>query len=115
MTTRQRIALLIAVIVVGSSGLLAAAGLAAGGPVRTPAPVDRVQRFYAVGPSAEYESDFGSIGVVDPLHWTVPDDMARTAVVEVSVQYSTKGHGPFVMTMDVRDAHRHRLTLRPNQ
>ena len=115
MITRLRLAALAAVILVGSSGLVAAAVIAPGDHVQAPAPVERVHRFYAAGPSALYGSDFGSIGVVRPLVWQVPGTDPRTGVAEVSFQYRTRGPGPFVITLGVREAGGARSTVRPDQ
>jgi hypothetical protein len=59
MISRLRLASVVAFIVVGSSGLVAAVVIA-GSHVRTPAPTDRVHRFYTHGPTPEYQSDLAA-------------------------------------------------------
>ena len=74
--------------------------------------VDRVQRFYTVGPWAEY-TDFGQIGAVTPLRWETSGLATQTGVVEVSFQYRTRGRGPFVVTFTVREVGGPGTTIRP--
>lgn len=92
---------LVALTLVGLGGFVASAAVAPGD--RVPAPVERVHRYYVVGPSAEYEGDSGGIGSVGPVTLRVPEDGERAAVVQVSFEYRTKGRGPFEISVGVGD------------
>jgi len=77
--------------------------------------VERVQRFYLAGPTADYSGDSGGIGTVAPLVWTQSSDEPATAVVELSFQYRTRGQGPFVVDLGVREVDGKRTVVRPEE
>ena len=114
MSTRRRVASVLAFVLVGSGGVVAAQALAPDG-VKQPSPVERVQRYYPSGPSAVYGSDFGGIGGIDPLRFGLPGGGRQAGVVEASFGYRTHGQGPFYATLDVRDAADHRVGVRPGR
>lgn len=117
---RHRLAVLSALALAVLAGFTASQAFAGDPTPTVPAPVERVEQFYAAGPSAEYGGDSGSIGSVDPLVWQIEGAVAQTAVIEASFQYKTVGTGPFVVTLGVREVggtsvagHPERLTLAP--
>ena len=115
MTTRRRLATLIAVTLAGSGGFAASAATAADDdPPQVPAAVERVHHFYKAGPSAEYGSDWGGIGVVRPLAWRSPDAATGSAIIEASFQYRTHGPGPFQVSVGVKQVGGPRVTVRPD-
>lgn len=114
MTTRRRLATLVALTLAGSGGFAAAAATAADDPPQVPAAVERVHRFYKAGPSAEYGSDWGGIGVVHPLAWRSPEGAAGSAIIEASFQYRTHGAGPFQLSVGVKQVGGPRVTVRPD-
>jgi hypothetical protein len=62
----------------------------------------RATRYYGVGPSAEYDFDSGSIGVVRPLRMTFASGSTHDLVVLISMDYRTSGDDPFVVAPLVR-------------
>jgi hypothetical protein len=86
--------------------------------VRTPSLVRsaHVVRGYAVGPSASYSGDTGSIGVVDPIAFRLPGSAAGyTATVTVSFHYRTSGQGRFYVDASVRSGGRTIDVVSPNR
>lgn len=102
MITRSRSTALLTVGLLGLGGFVASNAIAPGDPA-VPAPVEQVHRYYGQGPTAIYEGDSGGIGSIVPLTLQVPSDGDRSAVVEVTFEYRTKGRGPFVADVSVRD------------
>lgn len=98
---RRRLVLLFVLLLATVAGFTASQALADNPTPAVPSPVERVEAFYAIGPSADYAVDTGAIGTVDPVVWDLPGDAARSAVVEASFQYRTIGAGPFVVTLRV--------------
>lgn len=113
MSTRRRVVSLLALVLVGSGGFAAAHALAPA--VKSPSPVERVQRYYGVGPSAVYSGDSGGIGGVSPLQFEAPGAASRTGVVEASFAYRTRGQGPFVVSVGVRETGGDEVTVRPGE
>ena len=64
--------------------------------------VHRAQRYYGAGPSAEYGSDFGSIGVVTQLRIPFPVGTTSDVVVTISMDYRTSADDKFVVGALVR-------------
>lgn len=80
----------------------------------SPVPVERVERFYPRGPSADYDGDAGGIGVVDPLTFTVPSGgTSYDAVVTLGLQYRTLGAGPFTVGVGIREVGEGRAEVDP--
>lgn len=115
MSIRNRVIGIVVVIGLVAGGGVAAAVLVTPKAVQVPAPVERVQRFHAVGPSAEYSGDTGGIGSVRPLIFDVGGDVEQTAVVEVSFRYRTRGDGPFTAGITLRGADDSRPLVRPSE
>ena len=113
MSTRRRLASVLALVVLASGGVVAAQALAPG--VRQPSPVERVDRYYRTGPSAVYSGDSGGIGQVSPLEFQAPGAASRTGVVEASFSYRTRGQGPFVVSVRVGEVGGDRVTVRPGE
>jgi hypothetical protein len=99
--------------------LLAGTATAYAAATRSHAPVTvvRVTQHWGQGPSAEYGSDYGGIGEVHPLTFTVPDAAtAYDAVITIGLQYSTHGPGDFVVDTLLRLPHFGKVvTTRPAQ
>lgn len=91
------------------------AAVVPGQQAAVPTSVQRVVRYYAEGPSADYDGDAGSIGTVGPVVLTVSGEAVSTGVVEVSFQYRTRGPGPFVVNLGVREVDGPRATVRPDE
>jgi hypothetical protein len=68
-------------------------------PVRT---VARTTHFYGVGPSAEYDFDSGSIGIVDPIRLALPAGATYNVEVTVATDYRTSDDDRFVLGLNVR-------------
>lgn len=115
MVTRRRLLLPVLLLLVGSGGFVTAAALTAERAVKQPTPVERVHRYYLAGPSAVYDGDSGGIGQVQPLRFETVGGTSRVGVVEASFGYRTRGTGPFVVTLGVREAGGPRVTVRPEQ
>lgn len=114
MSTRRRVAALVAFVLVGSGGFAAAQALSPRGTPEQPAPVARVSRFYLAGPSAEYGSDYGGIGEVRPLRLQAVGTGHET-VVTASFTYRTRGEGPFVMNAWLEGAPGTDIRVRPGE
>jgi hypothetical protein len=114
MTPRRRVAALAALtLLAGSGGFAAAAATtAAGDRPQVPRAVVRVHDYLTPGPSAEYGSDWGSIGEARALAWRAPA-ATGSAVVEASFQYRTHGPGPFTLSVGVREVGGPRVAVRP--
>jgi hypothetical protein len=112
---RRRLVVLSALAVATLAGFSASQAVADDPTPSVPAPVERVEQYYAVGPSAEYGGDSGAIGVVPPMVWEVPGDAGATGVIEVSFQYRTVGSGPFVVSLGVRQVGGARVVSQPDQ
>ena len=80
-----------------------------------PSPVERVQRYYGLGPSAVYSGDSGGIGQVSPLEFQAPGAASRTGVLEASFSYRTRGAGPFVVTLRVGEVGGDPVTVKPGE
>ena len=116
MNLRARIVLVALAPLLTCGGLVAVAATRAEQPAEVPAPVERVHRYYAAGPSAEYSGDSGGLATVAPMRWTVPAGGPTTdGVVEVSFRYRTKGDGPFVIDLGVREDGGPRAVVRPDE
>lgn len=115
MITRRRLAVLVLFALVASSGFVASAAIAPGSPVKQPADVDRVHRYYGLGPRAAYTVDSGSIALVAPLVFRLPGESTRVAVAEASFRYRTRGDGPFTVDLGVRRVGGKRATVRPEE
>ena len=114
MTSRRLLVCLVSLGCLATGGAAAGAALAANEP-RQPDPVERVHRFYPAGPSARYSYDLGSIGAVRPLVLTVTEAEAQTGVAELSFSYHTKGPGPFVVSLGVKEVGGPEAAVRPDQ
>ena len=101
------------VAVVCAAAILLGGGawaIAAAGSSRTDASLStpltsgimRATRSYGVGPSAEYDFDSGSIGVVTPLRLSFPSGTSYDVVVTVSFDYRTSADDRFVVGLSVR-------------
>jgi hypothetical protein len=55
-----------------------------------------------VGPSAVYDSDFGSIGVGPPVELTFPSGSSVDVVITISMDYRTSTDDRFVVAPSVR-------------
>ena len=108
----RRLAGAVALTLAGLGGFAASAATS---PAQDPTPVDRVQRYYGTGPYAEYSGDSGGLGQVRPLRFVVPEGPTKTAVIEVSFQYRTKGVGPFVVTGGIEQVGGGDLVSRPDE
>jgi hypothetical protein len=77
----------------------------------------RATRSYWAGPSADYESDSGSIGLVTPLHLSFPSGASYDVVVTVSLDYHTSADDRFVVGLSVRrdSEFGHRVSVTPPQ
>lgn len=111
----RRLIPVVALAVAGLGGFVASEATQAADRVKAPSGVERVHRFHPVGPSAEYEGDSGGIGVVNPLRFEVADEGARTAVLEISFRYRTRGPGPFVIRAGLEQVGGPDLTSLPNE
>lgn len=109
----RRLAGVLALTLTGLGGFAASA--ATGPSTKDPVPVQRVQRYYGTGPSADYSGDSGGIGQVRPLRFAVPEGATSTGVVEVSFQYRTKGKGPFVVHAGLEQVGGGDLVSRPDE
>src|SRR5262245_29787294 len=94
-------------IVLAGGGVIANAAVRAGSNARVTGPAPdliRTTRGWAVGPSAEYDFDFGSIGVVRPLRLTLPGGQTYDVVFTVSMDYRTSPRPDrFIAGMTVRE------------
>jgi len=85
------------------SGCLAAEGTGQAEQKAVPgAEVARATRYYGIGPSAEYGSDFGSIGEVSQLRISSPSGTTFDVVVTISMDYRTSADDTFVVGALVR-------------
>jgi hypothetical protein len=101
MTRSRTLVVALLLLLAGSTAAYAAATRS-----QAPAPVVRVTQHWGQGPTARYGSDYGAIGEVRPLTFTVPDAAtAYDAVVTVGLQYSTRGPGDFVVDTLLRLPH----------
>jgi hypothetical protein len=94
-----------AVVVGGGVWAVAAAGSSRGDPSpSTPltSGIVRATRSYGAGPSAEYDFDSGSIGVVSPLRLSFPSGTSYDVVVTVAFDYRTSADDRFVVGLSVR-------------
>jgi len=99
------VAVLATVLAVAGAAVGATGALTGTDRAAVPTEVVRVSAYYPAGPSAEYGSDYGGIGEVDPVRFRVPDGGASyDAVVTVSLQYRAHGGGPFTFGLRVEDA-----------
>lgn len=113
-TPRLALVTVLACVTTGSAAATDAGPAPARAEAVAPATVERVHRYYATGPGAEYESDNGGITGVPPLVVRVPAGGRWDAVVEVSFQYRTEGEGPFSTDLGVaRSGHRSGPDARP--
>ena len=64
--------------------------------------LQRATRSYGAGPSAEYDFDAGSIGVVAPFRLSFPSGTSYVVVVTVSFGYRTSADDRFVAGLSVR-------------
>ena len=97
---------------IGTALLLVGGAAAAVGATRTNDPVRvasgpstglvRSTKFWAVGPSAEYDFDSGSIGVVNALRVTLPAGSSHDVIVTISMDYRTSPDDRFVIGLGVR-------------
>jgi len=64
--------------------------------------VIRATRFYARGPTATYDFDYGSIGTVSPLRLTFPAGSTYDVLVTISLDYRTSPKDASVIGLSVR-------------
>jgi hypothetical protein len=99
----------VAVVVIGGA-VLADAAVRSHTSDRVTGPATgliRTTKSWDVGPSAEYGSDFGSIGEVHPLRLTLPSGSTYDAVVIVALDYRTSpSPDRFVARLVVREGER---------
>lgn len=77
--------------------------------------VARATRSYGVGPRADYDFDYGSIGTAQPLRLAFPGGATYDVVVTVSFDYRTSADDRFVVGLLARRSTEfgHRETVRP--
>jgi hypothetical protein len=94
----------VSAIVLGGGAWVVAAGPSRSDRRSTPLTpgIKRATRSYAVGPSADYDFDSGTIGTVTPLQLSFPSGSAFDVVVTVSLDYSTSADDRFVTALLVR-------------
>jgi hypothetical protein len=118
---RSVVALCFAAIVIGG-GVWAVAAAGSSREDASPSTplisgLQRATRSYGAGPSAEYDFDSGSIGVVTPLRLRFPSGTSYDVVVTVSLDYRTSADDRFVVGLLVRrdSEFGHRMPVTPPQ
>jgi len=103
--TRKAIALasVAAMVLVWLAVEVATTGTGQAGAVGTSGTeFQRATRYYGVGPSAEYDFDSGSIGVVRPLHLSFASGTTFDVVITIAMNYRTSADDRFVVSPLVR-------------
>jgi hypothetical protein len=103
--TRKAIALaaVVAMLLVWLAVEVATTGTGRAGAADTPGTeVRRATRYYDIGPSAEYDFDSGSIGVVRPLRVSFAAGTTFDVVITIAMNYRTSADDRFVVSPSVR-------------
>jgi hypothetical protein len=93
-----------AILLIGGAWVVAEAGSSRTNTLSTPLTpgIKRATRSYGVGPSADYDFDSGTIGIVSPLQLSFPSGTEYDVVVTVSLDYRTSAGDRFIIGLLVR-------------